>query len=276
MAAILQHVLDWFHFARVFIVTSLAYLTLRLYGKEVTFSEVKLGTFASRRPSPLILDNVKDIDTLLEMSKEGVVNAEKRRTVVTDKCKTLLTLGSLLLGVIGLLLPKYLAFDALWMRGLSVFAIVIVFNAIVMLLMFFDVGQDMEVSLEQSDIPLDGADLKKSLLNDHVKCSAATENRTDYLVELYRAARFCLLSALTIIAGLVLLNQLTTDPKDQAERVVRELRSDSGLTNLLRGPKGDAGIPPSVNEIVTRLLSDARLRDAVEKAVEANMKVVKP
>lgn len=300
MAAIFQAVLDGFFYARQYVSTFLAYLTLRVYGKEIAYSDVKAGTFASRNPPPLSLEEAKDIDTLLEMSKESLGNAEKRRGVVTDKCKTLLTLGSLLLGVVGLLLPKYLAFDFVWMRGLSVFAVAILFNAIIILLMFFDVGHDMEVALGQSDIPLDETNLKKSLINRHLQCCAASENRTDYLVELYRAARFCFLSALTIVAGLVLMSLLMNSPADQTERIVREIRSDPALTNLLRGPKGDIGqkgdrgdqgVPglkgdkgdkgergndASVDDIVNRLLSDVRLREAIEKAVLKQNKKVGP
>lgn len=239
MQKVLQGILDRCFFARQFVVTALAFLTLRVYGKEITFGDVRAGTIESRNPLPLSLEEAKEIDTLLEMSKEGLANAEKRRNVITDKCKTLLTLGSLLIGIIGLLLPKYLAFDSLWMRGLSVFAIAILFNAIVLLLMFFDVGQEMEVSLGQADIPLDETNLKKSLLNRHRKCIAASENRTNYLVDLYLAARFCFLSAFTIVAGLVLASVMMNSPANQTERIVRELRSDPALINLLRGPKGD-------------------------------------
>ncbi len=291
MAALFQAVLDFFFYARQHVVTLLAYLTLRVYGKEITYSDVKAGTFNSRTPSTLSLDNAGDIDTLLKMSEESVANAEKRRGVVTDKCKTLFTLGSLLLGLVGLLLPRYLAFDSAWMRGLSVVAIAILFNAIIILLMFFDVGQDMEVSLSQSDIPLDHTNLAKSLLNSYLRCCAASENRTDYLVELYRAARFCFLSALTIVAGVVLASLLTNSPADQAERIVREIRSDPSLTSLLTGPKGDVGQKggrgdrggnglkgdkgdkgergpdADVDGIVTRLLSDARFKNAIKSAV---------
>jgi hypothetical protein len=291
MATVLQKLLDWCYYARQHTVAALAFLTLRLYGKEIAYSDVKAGTFASRNPSPLSLENAKDIDVLLAMAEKSVVNAERRRAVVTDKCKTLLTLGSLLLGVVGLLLPKYLAFDSAWMRGVSVIAIAFLFNAVVILLTFFDVGQDMEVALHQDDIPLDGNNLKKSLLNRHLRCCAASENRTDYMVELYRAARFCLLSALTIIAVVALASLVTTSPADQAERIVREIRSDPHLTNLLRGPQGDPGAKgdrgeqgqagpkgaqgdkgergddAKVDDIVNRIFSDSRLQAAIERAV---------
>lgn len=296
MRKIVQKVLDWCYYARQHCVTSLAFCTLRVYGKEIEYSHVTAGTFESRKPSPLGLEEAKDIDTLLEMSREGFANAEKRRTVITDKCKTLLTLGSLLLGVMGLLLPKYLAFDSTWMRGLSILAIAILFDGIVILLMFFDVGQHMEVSLAQADIQLDEINLKKSLLNRHLRCTASSENRTDYLVELYGAARFCFLSSLTIVAGLVLASVIINSPADQAERIVREIRSDPALINLLRGPqgndgnkgergdqgatglkgdrgeKGDRGSNADVNDAVTRLLSDARFHEAIAQAIEKQNK----
>ena len=296
MSNMIQKLLDWCYYARQHCVTALAFFTLRVYGKEIAYSDVKAGTFESRKPSPLGLEEAKDVDTLLEMSRESFANAEKRRTVITDKCKTLLTLGSLLLGVIGLLLPKYLAFESAWMRGLSILAIAILFDAIVLLLMFFDVGQDMEVSLAQADIPLDEINLKKSLLNRHLRCTASSENRTDYLVELYRAARFCFLSALTIVAGLVLASVIRNSPADQTERIVREIRSDPALINLLRGPKGndgnkgergnqglpglkgdrgekgDRGSNADVNDAIARLLSDARFHEAIDKAIEKQSK----
>jgi hypothetical protein len=289
----LQTFLDWCYYARRDFATSIAFITLRVYGREVEYSEVKAGTFDSRQHTPLSLEEAKDIDLLFDLSKEDLANAEKRRSVITDKCKTLLTLGSLLFGVIGLLLPKYLAFDSLWMRGLSALALAILFNAIVLLLMFFDVGKEMEVSLTQDEIPLDPPNLKKSLLNQNRKCVAASENRTDYLVELYLAARFCFLSALTIVAGLVLTSVVMNSPRDQTEHIVRELRTDPTLTNLLRGPKGDNGAKGDrgdqgiegkqglkgergnnshPNDVASALLLDAKFREMIDKAVESQNK----
>lgn len=288
--SVMQWLSDRFYHARQHCVTSLAFITLRICGKEIEYRQVKDGTIESRKPTPLSLENTKHIDLLLDSSKESLANAESRRTVITDKCKSLLTLGSLLFGVIGLLLPKHLAFDSLWMGGLSALAIALLFNAIVLLLMFFDVGKEMVVALTEDDISLDEVNLKNSLVNQRLTCAASSENRTDYLVELYLAARFCFLSALTIVAGLVLTSVVMNSPRDQTEHIVRELRTDSTLTNLLRGPKGDDGAKgdrgnqgiqgikgdrgndSDPGAVASALLLDAKFREMIDKAVESQIK----
>lgn len=284
-----QSLLDRFYYARQHCIASLAFITLRVYGKEIGYGDVKKGTLENRKWSLLSLEDAGDIDLLLDLSKDSLASADKRRTVITDKSKVLLTLGSLLFGVIGVLLPKYLAFDALWMRCLSVLAIGILFNAIVLLLMFFDVGTEMDVLLTQEDIPLDKTNLKKSLLNQNLKCVDVSENRTDYLVELFLAARFCFLSALTIVAGLVLASVATSNPKEQSKHIIRELRNEPTLSSLLRGPKGDDGAKgdrgdqgiqgiqglkgergddSNPSDVASVLILDARFRQMVDKAVE--------
>ena len=291
--SMMQSLLDRFYYARRHCVASLAFITLRVYGKEIGYSDVKEGTLENRKPSLLSLEDAEGIDLLLDLSKDSLASAEKRRTVITDKSKVLLTLGSLLFGVIGVLLPKYLAFDALWLRCLSLLAIAILFNAIVLLLMFFDVGKEMEVSLTQEDIPLNQINLKKSLLNRNLKCVAVSENRTDYLVELFLAARFCFLSALTIVAGLVLTSVATSNPKEQSAHIIHELRTDPTLSNLLRGPRGDDGAKgdrgdqgiqgiqglkgergddSNPSDVASVLILDARFRQMIDKAVEMRSK----
>jgi hypothetical protein len=291
--SMMQSLLDRFYYARRHCVASLAFITLRVYGKEIGYSDVKEGTLENRKPSLLSLEDAEGIDLLLDLSKDSLASAEKRRTVITDKSKVLLTLGSLLFGVIGVLLPKYLAFDALWLRCLSLLAIAILFNAIVLLLMFFDVGKEMEVSLTQEDIPLNQINLKKSLLNRNLKCVAVSENRTDYLVELFLAARFCFLSALTIVAGLVLTSVATSNPKEQSAHIIHELRTDPTLSNLLRGPRGDDGAKgdrgdqgiqgiqglkgergddSNPSDVASLLILDARFRQMIDKAVEMRSK----
>ncbi len=300
MRAFVQKVLDKFYYARKRSLTFLVYTTLRIFGPEVRFCDVQEGTFRNRKHEPLNLENANDIDTLLNMSSGILANADKRRASVTDKCKTLFTFGSLLLGVIGLLLPKYLAFGSVWMKCLALSAVALLFNAIMVMLAFFDVGIEMDVTLDQDDVPLDEQDLKKSMVNRNLQCQVANENRTDYLVNVYQATRFCLCSATTIVAGLVMYSLLISRPEDTTERIVRELRSDPALVSLLRGPKGvDGGIgstgnkgqigpkgetgekgkpgeAPSVDDLLNRLLTDERLSDAIKKAVASKDSTTPP
>ena len=193
------------------------------------------------------------------------------------------------------MLPKYLAFDHGWMRLLSFVAIAMLFNAIVVLLAFLDVGSDSEVILDPSDVQLDSVNLKKSLVNRNLKCVAANENRTNYLVDLYKATRFCMFSAMTIIAA-YFGSIFAAQPRDLAEQVIRELRSEPNLVNLLRGPQGRGpngetghegpigprgkegapGTVASTDEILSRLLSDARFSEAIEKAVASKNPSIEP
>ncbi len=66
-----QWCLDIFHSLRSFVVTILAYLTLRAYGFEIAYGDVKSGKYASRKYSPLNLDGAQDLDSLLKMAEES-------------------------------------------------------------------------------------------------------------------------------------------------------------------------------------------------------------
>ena len=289
MASCVQCGLDRFYHARSFATNALTFLTLRAYGLEISFEQVKAGKYSSNAPLTLDLDGAQDLDVLSEMANDALADAEKRRGAVTDKCKSLLTFGALLLTVVSLLLPKHLAFQYFWMRILAAVAIMLLVNAIVIVLVFFDINASMFVTLSQPDVSLDAVNLKKSLINRVVRCTDHADSRTNYLVDLYKATRFCFLTSLTIIIGLVMTNILSNGVMDQTQAITREIRSDKSLINLLTGPKGDSGIAGvqgvpgpagskgdkgeagrdvSADEVVSRLLQDARFQQAVQKAAE--------
>lgn len=98
MAWLIQQLLDYFYYFRRFCASALAFLTLRIYGLEVSFKDVRDGSYTSLRYSNLHLDDAQDFESLLAMARESIAGAAKRRLTITEKCKTLLTLGSLLWG----------------------------------------------------------------------------------------------------------------------------------------------------------------------------------
>ena len=99
----------------------------------------------------------------------------------------------------------------------------------------------MKIELDQSIVPLEKNDLKKTLINEYLKCEVDSENRTDYLVNVYEAARFFALSGFFLMLLLAAANYLGNSPSDSAKHTIRELRRDPILIDLLRGPKGEKG-----------------------------------
>jgi hypothetical protein len=239
--SLLQSTLDAFHYARKTVVTAIVYLSLRLYGSEVSFVSLWSRTFDSARHTDLNLNEAKDLEALLAEAREDLKRAEVRRSVVMDKCKVLFTLSSLLLGAMGLLMPKAFAFSHSWMKVSFFFATLAFVNVIVILVFFFGVGNEMKVALDQEQVGLEGKDLKKCLVNLYLKCGTATENRTDFLVELYKVAQFFFLSAFTIIALLFSVNFFTQSPDEEMKEILKRLRGNQSFIESIRGEKGEKG-----------------------------------
>src|SRR6266571_3791139 len=134
----MQKVLDEFYWLRKRIVTAVAYLSLRLYGSETTWRDLWNGTFPSRKHQDLDLSQVGDIELVLAEAKQGLRNAEARQASVTDKCKTLLTLASLLVALIGALLSKTQP-ESIWLRVLFFASMLALLNSVTLICQIFDV-----------------------------------------------------------------------------------------------------------------------------------------
>lgn len=88
---LLQTILDAFHYTRKGIVTFIVYISLRLYGSELTLKQLWNVTFDSSVHTDRHLNEATSLDLLLDESKTMLDRAEARRNLVTDKCKALLT-----------------------------------------------------------------------------------------------------------------------------------------------------------------------------------------
>ncbi len=238
----LQKGLDKFHDFRKSVLDHLAFASIRLFGiEDCTFADVQGGRYEREQHQNRNLDNAKDLDALLTTAKDCFKAAADRRNLVTDKCKTLLALTSFILAVSGLFLPKVFEFDSWWMRASYFIAGLLLLNAVTMLLIYFGVGTDTTICLHQDDVNLEKDNLKKSLINLYLNCQVDTDNRSDYLLDIYKVARFFSLFAFFIILVLLSVNFLSRSSSTDAEKVVQQLRSDPSLIELLRGPKGEKG-----------------------------------
>ncbi len=275
----MQNLLDKFWKFRKTLMSCLAYMYMKLYGLELSFRDVWEETYSLKSHSDRNLDQANDLDGLFAVAKDCLKSATDRRVGIADKCKTLLTLSSLLLGLVGFLLPRQLLFDATWKRVLLFLAILALLDTIALLLVFFGVGREMVVSLDQNDADLDSDNLKKSLINAYMRTQVDTDNRTNYLADVFKTARFFFLMAFSMIVVLCSIAFFAPSEATRAEAFANELRGDPRLIDLLRGPKGDKGEhgaggergDPAVvdnDAIIDKVVDSPRLKEFIRKASE--------
>src|SRR5258706_12582284 len=114
---LLQRVIDTVWGGFRFILDGITFLSIRLYGiDDCHFKNVREGYYPNIQSVPRNLDRAKDLEAILAEAKECLASAKDRRAAVTDKCKSLLTLSSLLLTIIGAVFPKWFDINAFWMQ----------------------------------------------------------------------------------------------------------------------------------------------------------------
>ncbi len=79
----------------------------------------------------------------------------------------------------------------------------------------------------------------------------------------------------------MLITLATSSPGDVTQKIVREIRSNEELINLLRGPKGEEGLrgkpgkngsSPTIDEVLAQLEGDARFRNVIERLINEMQK----
>ncbi len=244
-AKLIQLPLDKFYWARKGVFAFIAFLSIRIYGHELPLSAVWHGTYEKRKHENFNLDDAGDLELILRTAETNLNTAKTRRSLIGDKCKTLLTISSLLLALIGLLLAKLLNLEGPTARLVFFVAIASLLNTVVLLLVFFDVAKDADITIKQEEILLSSTDMQKNLINCFRHCECDLDNRTDYLVSIYSTARFFFLSAFTLVVALFSASFFVQPPSTDADAIIQRLRADPNLIAILKGPagpKGDQGI----------------------------------
>ena len=185
----MQYILDMFFYFRSWLINYIIFFSIRLYALEYTFDEVKKRS-KNCNFDRLRLDYANDIDGLLSLAKDCLKDAIDRRAHVNDKTKTLIALNSALLAILTIFFPKIAELNLWWIKISLILGIICLINAIIMTWMHFDVQESMYISLDQNDVGLNKDDLKKSLINAYCQCCEQLNNKTDFLVDLYKTSRF--------------------------------------------------------------------------------------
>jgi hypothetical protein len=188
------------------------YSSLHIFGYEdITLKDVIKGAFEKNELTneERCLDGVQDADEILALAKAAYQAAVDRRTALTDKCKTLLTVTALSIALIGLYLPKSFDFGSTLMRWIFVGAGLCLVNALILLLVYIGVAIEKTVALNAGELGLDKANLKKSQINSYRDCRISADNRTDFLLAVYLTARCFALSGFLILASLFFIGYVT-------------------------------------------------------------------
>jgi hypothetical protein len=236
----MQRVLDAFYWFRKGLVTAIAYLSVRLYGSEASWDELWNERFTTFTHVNLDLNKVGDIDLVLAEARQRLASADSRQAGLADKCKTLLTLASLLVALVGALLLKE-ALEPLWLRILFFLSTLALANSVILVALVFGVRSEMTIAVEQQEAALSSLDLKKCLTNLYLRCHADRENQNDYLVEIYKVARFFFLLAFTLLIMEFSIGFFLLSPDSLAKATAKELRSDPTFLLSVKGDKGDRG-----------------------------------
>ncbi len=224
--------LDGFYYFREWLTTLITYISLHIYASEISWNQIKNGKMESTQEVGLKLEDAKDLDLLLSEVKCRLAEEENRRNATTDKCKSLITLSSLVLAASGIVVSKA-NFDSIWTQIVLVLAALSLLHVVVLISMHFAVGTDKQPTINQHDASLSADDLRKSLINTYLECQADRNNRVNFLVELYKGARFYFLLGLTFIIGLLVSTFPARPKEDLPSAIAKQLTDNATLIERL-------------------------------------------
>ena len=255
VAAKVTTLLDWGYRTRAAAGHLFVYLSIRLIGIEPTLDEVK-NAYAQPKRELSIFSEAQVPECILETAKDCYKASSDRRSYIIDKCKSLLTLASLFLGLFSYVLPKGASYQSDKVKCLVGVTIYLLVHAVLLLLLFFDVKSGQEIALTKDIIPLGEQELKISLAEAYYDSKQAIDDGTNYLVDLYKAARFFVFAALFVASGLFYFGFVTQSVSDPVRDFAKSVRGDAELIKILQGPqgvpgptghRGEAGISPKID-----------------------------
>lgn len=209
------------------------YLLLRLFCVECSFEEVISRCYIDDSPPIPDLQHSRYPSELLKVADEIRSESDKRRGVVIDKCKTLLTLS-------GLLLPLLLAVST-QIRWPILFLIpaTCVFITSFLVLVVLGIGTTKSLSILETQVCMNGDELWKAFAHACLETARYNDERTDYLVDVMRAARRSLICGLFTL-WLVIMFGVTFLGKPDIRKSERGPAGEQGVAGE-KGPPGSKG-----------------------------------
>lgn len=157
---------------------------MRLSVIECTIDEVKKRQYEPQQTLVLLSEDIENIpEEKIDFIKDKNKEVKERRDKVDTKARTLLTLTSLLLGLIS----STTSFASAKAIGvLSILPLALLFITIFLLTVY--IGIDQSQTPDYSYIFSDSQSAKRTLCNDLLASQDYNERVTNFMVDLYRSA----------------------------------------------------------------------------------------
>lgn len=215
------------------------FLLLRLALIEAAFDEVGTRRYTAKASPDLAPGDVSDSDAHLDFAKLQYDEVEQRRKGMDDKMRALLTISSLSIPALGFTLVRGEPFErAFACIGLGAFL-----ATAYLLLEYLGISGYHVPDVKRDDLVRPKANFKKLLAAEYLNCAEKNGYRTDYLVDVYRAAsRWFSLGLL--FAALTMLHLVsTTESREQSQntKILYQLLANPDLRAKLTGPAGLPG-----------------------------------
>ena len=202
-----------------------------------TFQEVKDKHMNVKEDTDIKIENSDKIDPdfFLETTKKSLDAELDRGSVIDEKNKVLLTVAALLMAsdaaMVTIISPKWV----------SILPAIPIISALFLILVHFGVRVIPVPDFKEisKDVNLNNA--KINLGKEYLSCESKYSYSNNYFVGVYRA------SCRAIIIGIILLITAFAFVGNNSENdIIKMLRNNTELMNLLKGPQGPAGMSGSM------------------------------
>jgi hypothetical protein len=213
---------------------------MRLFCIQCSLKEVceRKYTHEGKAVGKPALDSVQAIDKVLDLAKETYERVEKRKALVDDKNKVFLGISSLLLPLVTAVIPR------LPCPPVGIIPLVFLFITAYLILTHFGVGTYNVPELKADQLNGTKEEIEKLMISEYIESADINSDRVDFYVDLFRAARRSLLLGLFALVVIAAHGSWpSASLESEEERIAKKIRSDEKLINILRGPKGDTGVP---------------------------------
>ena len=198
----------------------ITWLLMRLSCIECTISEVQQRQYQSSEEFILPSEEINISDLKMDFLKEKTKEVKERRDGVDTKARTLLTLTSLLLGVIS----SATSIESANAIGiLSILPLTLLFFTIVLLTVYFGIDRSQTTDYSYIFSDSNPEAFKRMLCNDLLISQDYNDRVTNFMLDLYRSALRYFSIAMLFIMIFGIWNVISIDQNSKFDGIIMNI-----------------------------------------------------